>query len=267
MRMRFVQQTFAAGLVVALAAGPSLASVGPFAIPVDELSSTVTVEICIPGGCGSDISAVSGFYVVGLDNGITPSTIELHDFDLSLTDTININISVFLGSLDVVGENLRFFYAQPGVPLGPAPIEADSFLFVGAPTNAEGLVTYNAMGTVCAALSSSGLPCADTRDLAQLGTQSSDLAGTIVVVDGVATLTADLNFLVPLDPNNPALGTLSVVGTITGSASVPEPAPIPAVSAWGVAVMTLLAAAMGTIAFRARFLMINHGRSTMPDAA
>ncbi len=256
--MRFAQQTFAAGLLVAIAAGSSQGSVGPFVIPIDELSSMVTVEVCIPGGCDSDISAVSGFYVIGLDNGVAPNSIELHDFDISLTDPININISVFLGSLTALGENLRFLYAQPGVPIGPVAIEADSFLFVGAPTNAEGTVAYNAMGTVCAALSASGLPCVDTRDLAQLGTQSSDLAGAIVVVDGIATLTVDLNLLVPLDPLNPALGTLSVVGTVVGSAPVPDPAPIPTVSTWGAAIMTLLLAALGTAAFRARSLLIEH---------
>ena len=244
---QFVPWICATVLIVVLLAIPSLAYVGPFTIPVDESSSGVTVELCIPGGCDSDFSGVSGYFAIALDDNVNPALIDLHDFDLSLTDTIDINISVPFGGLTAIGESLRLLYAQPGTPFGPVPIEGNAFLFVDVPTNAEGTVAYNATGLVCVALQAAGLPCTDTRDLGEQGTQSGNMDGTIVVEDGVATLTINPDVEVPLDPDHPELGTLSVTGTVVGSATVP--AAIPAVSEWGMVTMTLLLITAGTLVF------------------
>lgn len=235
--------------VVAIGPGLALGQTGPFTIPVDEASSSVTVQVCIPGGCDSDISGVSGLSVIALDDADVPGLIELHDFDFNLTDQINIYIPVLLGSLSATGDNLRLLYAEPGTPFGPEAIEGGAFSFLGVPNNAEGTVSYNAAGTVCALMQGAGLPCADTRDLAQQGTQTGDISGTIEVVDGIATMTINPNVVIPLDPTNPDLGTLTVTGTVVGSAAVPDTTPIPAVSDWGMAIVTLALLAAASVVF------------------
>ncbi len=218
----------AAFLIALSSAASALAYVGPFTIPVDELSSSVTVQVCIPGGCDSDVSGVSGYSVIALDDGAAPSMIELHDFDLTLTDQINIDISIFLGGLTATGDNLRLLYAQPGTPFGPDAIEGGGFLLVGVPQNAEGTVAYDAAGTVCVAMQAGGMPCSDTQDLSQQGTQTGDISGTLEITDGIATLTINPNVEIPFDPANPELGTLTVTGTVTGSAPVPGSTTVPA---------------------------------------
>jgi hypothetical protein len=207
----------------------------PFTIIVDESVSSVTVQLCIPGGCGSDVSSVAGFATISVDDPFSAGLLTLHDFDLALTDTINIGVDIFLGSLDVTGTGLALFYAQPGMPLGPTPIVSDAFDFVGVPTNAEGLIDYQAEGTACLALQASGLPCADSVDLAQQGTQLAEFSGTLVIDNRIATMTINPDVEVPLDPNNPDLGTLSVVGTVVGSVEIPDlPAPPPLAGCpWG----------------------------------
>ncbi len=224
------------------------APVAPFSIPIDEATSSVTVEVCIPGGCDSDVSSVSGFTTVALDDGVAAALMELHDFDYALTDTVNINISVFLGGLTAAGEDLRLFFATPGEPVGPADIVATDFEFLGVPTNSEGSVAYNASGSVCLALQAASQPCSDTRDLSEQETGSGDISGTLVIAGGVATLTVTPDIEVPLDPDTPDLGTLHVTGTITGSAPIPQP--VPTTSQWGLTILALTILAAGTALIR-----------------
>ena len=238
-----------AGVVGALflsLATPCVAGTGPFTVPVDEGASSVTVTVCIPGGCDTDVSGVSGFSVVALDDGESPGQIELHDFVLSLTDTLNIDISIFLGGLTAKGNDLELLYAEPGTMFGPEWIEDTAFLFLDVPTEALGTVDYNATGTVCIALGATGLPCIDTRDLGEQGTQTGDIGGTVTVIDGIATLTISPDVEVPLAPNNPDLGTLTISGTVVGSAPIPA-TPIPTLSAWGLIAMTLLTLTAGSV--------------------
>jgi hypothetical protein len=238
----------AAVLFAPLAAGSPATLAGPFVVPIDEAASSVTVEMCIPGGCDSDTSAVSGYTEIALDDNFTPTLIALHDFDLSLTDTIDINISILFGELTASGTDLRLLYATPEVPTGPVPVEGGAFLFVEVPTYAEGIITYDATGTVCVALQAAGLPCTDTINLADEGMQTGDMDGTIVVEDGIATLTFNTSIEVPLDPENPELGSLWISGVVTGS----TPAPVPAISEVGIVVMALLLLTVGALIFRRR---------------
>jgi hypothetical protein len=230
----------------------------PFAVPVDEAASSITVEICLGSDCDSDTSGVSGETVISLSPGNSPMLITLDDFDLTLTDTIDIYIPVFLGSLTATGEDIRLLYAEPGVPFGPVLTNNDMFSFVGVPTLSEGTVAYNAAGSLCVVLQAAGLPCNDTRNLADEGSQAGDITGTIVISDGIVTLTVNPDVEVPLDPNTPELGSMHITGTVIGSAPLPQDA-VPTLSAWGIVLMTLSLLTAGSLVFIRRSLRSGSG--------
>ena len=212
--------------VICVLAVATAASGVPFEVPINEDISNLTVELCVQGECDDDTTPVDGYITIDLDDGDAPTEITLHDFDMQALETINLNITIYIfgfpvGNITATGQNLRLYYPEPDIPFGPMPIVSDTFLAEQIPTNAEGLVTYNATGLVCDAMQGYGLPCADTINLADQGTMNGDMEGTIVVTGGAATVTLNPDLAIPIDPANPSLGMLYINGIVTGSADVP----------------------------------------------
>jgi hypothetical protein len=197
----------------------------PFDVPMDSAQSVLYFELCIAGKCATDSSAVTGTVTIDLDSIDNPAQIWLYDFDLHLSDNLHWYLSWgFLGSLTADATGVAVHYANPGVPMGPEPITASAFTFVGVPANSEGVVTYHATGIPCYALQGAGKPCDDTENLADQGTQIADqFGGTVTAQNRVVTLMTTMDMTTPLDPNTPGLGTFHVYGTVRGSVYVPVP--------------------------------------------
>ena len=211
--------------LVMVALGVPAVSAGPFEVPIDEQVSQVDAELCVAGNCDSDSSAVDGWVEIELNDPAAPTELTLHDFDLWALSPINLNVTVYLfgipvGSVSVDAFDLQMTYAQPGIPMSPVAISGDAFTVLGVPTALAGTIDYEATGTLCS-LFPSGVPCVDTIVLADQGTVVGDMSGTISVSGGVATLSANPNFMIDLIPEQPGLATLEVTGHATGSAVVP----------------------------------------------
>ncbi|MCB9846049.1 MAG: hypothetical protein H6811_08700 [Phycisphaeraceae bacterium] len=215
--------------IALLVVGLSGLAVGgpPFDIPVDESQSSVTVTLTIPFGSDSDSSPVSGVVTVSLDDADAPSLIELHNFELLLTQSIDLDINAgILGRITATGTSMSVEYATPGETTGPAAIEGGAFLFENVPVLSKGVISYNATGAICALLQGAGLQCSGTFNLLDAGAQIvPEFGGTIGVAGGVVTLSNTFAFETPLDPLNPGLGSVSIDGSITGSAEAPVDCP------------------------------------------
>lgn len=195
-------------------------------IPIDKGMSTIIGTLCVVGECDTDSSNVTGAIEVSLDDGDVPTEITLHDFDLFLTSTLNYHIVLYfgpfpIGTLDATVANLSLHYAEPGTPFGPVPLIGDGFSWIGVPTDMLGVISYTASDAMCTLMKGMGVPCVGTIDLGTLGTQNADLGGTLTVQDGIATITFSPDVTVPIDPDNPDLGNVTITGTITGSAALP----------------------------------------------
>lgn len=114
-------------------------------------------------------------------------------------------------------------YGTPGTPMPATAINAGAFVYAGVPSTTAGTLGYTSTNLVCLGLQAAGRPCSDSIDLATLGAGSIDLGGNVSVMGRAMTLTVDINSSGPLDPNNPGLGTLSIVGTVVATGSVPLP--------------------------------------------
>lgn len=195
-------------------------------IPIDQAQSSISVQLCISGSCDTDSSPVSGVYTLDLDVPSSPAQVSILDFTNTLTQNINLNISFgFLGAFNASGSGIVVEYATPGIPTGPAPVNAGAFSLANVPTQSQGNVAYNATGIVCSLLSGQTppVPCNSSINLADQGVQAGAVQGTLSVSDGIISFVANLNSTVPLDPDNPSTGTFTITGTIRGSASLPLP--------------------------------------------
>ncbi|MEK6643391.1 MAG: dockerin type I domain-containing protein [Planctomycetota bacterium] len=208
-------------LATILQAATTLAS--PIDLPINTGLSNVNVQMCILTGCDSDPSSVSGFVSAKASPLSAPTSLTLYDFTFTLNDQIDLFISFgFLGNFTGTGQNLVLFDAQPGVAQPPTPVSSGTFSYAGVPTDGTGTFTYTSTGIVCSALTNAGRPCNDVINLADQGTQSGTLNGSVSFSPGrVLTLNINPNLSIPLDPTNPGLGTLTVTGTIVATATVP----------------------------------------------
>ena len=200
---------------------PSVAA--PFVVPVDPGQSQLSFELCVAGSCDTDSSSVSGTVTIDIESVDVPAQIWLHDFELQLDNDLDLSISWgFFGSLTADATGVAVTYAYPGTAVGPVPVVADGFSFVDVPANAEGVLSYDASGIPCAALQAASMPCSDTQNLADQGTQTLDqYIGTVTSQDRVVTLVSTIDLTVPLIPDSPDVGTLHVYGTVRGSVYVP----------------------------------------------
>lgn len=210
-------------LIASMRAGP-MAHATPIEISVDTGLSTVNVQYCLGTSCSTDTSAVEGTTLIRLDSVAAPTMIQQDDFFYALTETINIAIT----GLTATGTNITLDYATPGLPQGPMVLgPGGMFSFLDVPANQSGMINYAATGTTCFLLTLAGFPCTDAIDLAQQGSTAGDIAGTVTVLPGrVVRLTSQPNISGPINPANPALGTLTITGTIVGEAVVPRRADV-----------------------------------------
>jgi len=199
------------------------AAAAPFVVPVDQGQSVLNFQLCLLGRCDTDSSAVSGSTMIDLATVDDPQALWLYDFHFYLTDNLHWYLSWgMLGSFTADATGLSLHYAQPGVVLGPAQVLGGNFALSNVPTNAEGVLAYHAVGIPCVALQQAGYPCDDTIDLADGNPYIMDqFSGTVSSQNRIITLTSSPDVTVPLDPNNPNLGSLHVWGTVRGSVYVP----------------------------------------------
>ena len=210
--------------IVAFASG-SVTQAEPVAIPLDSDASEVQVELCMQGICDSDASPATGYVTVELDSVDLPAFVTLHDFDMALTNDLNLYLSFgWFSDLTASLTDAELLYATPGLPAGPEPLVDDVYLFVDVPVLSVGQLTYSATGIACAAFLLAGYPCDDSLNLAEWGEQTTDaFTGTLTVADRVVTFDNDLYVLILLDPDDPDFGTITISGTVQGSVYVPEP--------------------------------------------
>ena len=172
-------------LVLLVVGAPLGVKAAPIELQVDQSESSVDVELCVTSVftvCDSDTSPVAGTVIVSLDCPIAPGNVTIHDFTLTLTEDISLNLSFSIfGELNSTGSNVGLTYAEPGNPLPPAPLVGDTFTITGVLANAEGELTYDATGAVCTMLTDWELPCADTIDLSTLELDPIDIEGTLTV--------------------------------------------------------------------------------------
>jgi hypothetical protein len=215
-----------ATLVIAAAAGTSSA-VGPIIAVIDPSQSTVTARLCIIGSCTQDTSPVTGSFTLFIDSSPNPTEISATDFNMNLTENLTLNISFgILGRFNSSGTGISVAYADPGTPIGPVPLTAGAFEFVDVPAAAEGTLQYSATGIVCSALQGAGYLCTDSIDLAGLGVNNADsVAGSFSITNNIATMSGSVHLLVPIDADNPDLGTIEITGNIVASGPVPGGCP------------------------------------------
>lgn len=209
--------------VVALACAP-IARAERFTVPIDTAQSNVTVTLTLAGGTAVDSSPVRGFVELSMDTVLNPTQVRGRDFRLELTEDLILNISFgFLGAFNSRLDDLVIFYATPGTVFGPVPISMGQFTFASVPTLLDGVLTYTATGLVCATLQSQNppLPCNDVDDLSTEPVSTIDFAATESVAGRMVSLIANIDRTAPVDPANPGLGTIRVVGTVRGSVTVP----------------------------------------------
>jgi hypothetical protein len=196
----------------------------PFTVPVNQSQSSLTFDLCVAGRCDTETSPVTGWAIIELDSVDIPTQITLYDFYFHLTNNLNWNLSwSILGALTASATNVTVLDATPGTAQGPAPIAATQYTFTGVPSNATGTLTYHATGVPCYALQGSGKLCDDTLNLADQGTQTGDMTGTVTTASRTVYLVTNVDRTSPLDPNNPSLGSMHVYGTVRGQAYVPRP--------------------------------------------
>lgn len=216
-------RAFAPAVLISCAC--AAASAEPFVVPIDTAQSTITVTLTLQGQSATDSSPVAGSITGELRSVNTPTEILVSDFQMTLTETLVLNISFgIFGAFNSTVTGFEIEAAQPGVPQGPVPITSGMFTFTGVPTNFFGFLNYTATGLVCTALQGSGLPCAATQDLSADNPRTTDaLSGTVTSVNRLVTLVSTFDQTSPIDPANPGLGTVRVRGTIRGSVTVPVP--------------------------------------------
>jgi hypothetical protein len=201
----------------------SAATAQPVILTVDPSFSSLTAEVCVQGTCDSDVSTVSGFADVTADDYGAISELTLNDFEFVLDDQIDINIDLgILGGVVATGNGISTSYSIPGIPFGPSPVAADQFMFADVPALADGVVDYEASGFACLLVKGAGLACDDTIDLGTLGELLADEIGGSITLEGkFLVMAAGVSVTVPLDPETPELGTLSIFGTVVGVGLVP----------------------------------------------
>lgn len=220
-----MSRNFAVVVAVALSA-EAIAS--PAALQVNPGASSLTITLCLTAcgtQCDSDVSPVSGSIVAGLDCLTQPTGLLLHDFNFVLNNTVqlNLNFGLVCGRFDATGSGVTMNYGTPGTPMPETPISGGAFNYAGVPSSTAGTLAYTSTNLVCVGLQAAGRLCSDTIDLATVGGGSIGLGGNVAVAGRAVTVTLNINSSGPIDPNTPGLGTLSIVGTVVATGSVPLP--------------------------------------------
>ena len=194
-------------------------SIGPlFEVPIGPDHSALTAELCLGEVCDSDESNVTGTVTPQLNTLDDPTAISLFDFELALTDDLNLELNWgFFGSLTSTTANVVVRHPSPGVPVGPVALAASEFLFTNIPLRLEGTLSYTAIGIPCGFLEAVGLSCSHTYELAALSAQVGDFAGTITINDRTVSLVSQIDMVLLEE-----MATVRVSGVIQGQVFVPE---------------------------------------------
>ncbi len=183
-----------------------------------QMDLTLTLVTALGSDTDTDSSPISGTLEIELDDYAVPTSMIIHDFDLTLDNDLAFNFTFFLSNIDASATSLGASYATPVTPAGPVPVVADLFSFASVSTALSGSVT--AVGNVFGVgdinenidLASQGV-----FDAPADGMITSD--GTTVTLDGgVITFSGSSEVI-------PGLATMDVLGTVTFVASGPAPAP------------------------------------------
>lgn len=208
---------------VAIAAALSSAALAqPTTITVDGSQSQMDLTLTLSTAIGSDSdsasSPISGTLEIELDDYGVPTSMTIHDFNLTLDNDLSFNFSFFLSSIDADATNLGAIYGTPGTPSGPVPIAADLFSFASVPTALSGSVS--AVGSVFGVGDIN-----ENIDLASQGIFDAPADG-MITSDGV-TVTLDGGVITFSGSSEivPGLATMDVEGAVTFVASGPAPAP------------------------------------------
>jgi hypothetical protein len=200
----------------------------PATLQVDPARSSVSSTLCMTicgQQCSTSASPVSGTIVVGFDCLTQPQNITLYNFDLLLNSAIvwHLNFGFVCGRFDSTASSVGLHYGTPGTPMPPTPLTGGAFGYTGVPSTMTGMLTYTSTNLVCAAFQAAGRLCSDTIDLSTLSPGSITMDGSVQVVGRSVALTLNVNSSGPIDPSNPGLGTLSLVGTVVANGTVPLP--------------------------------------------
>lgn len=205
---------------VMVAFGLAVAGVEGVQFQIDSGQSSARLEACVMGTCDDDVSAIQGTIAASFDCPNVPREMSLEDFDISLTDTIDLHLDYgIFGDLFATGTGLGVAHIPPPesfvlVTNGAFTVSATDFVMRGA-------IAYDASGFVCTYMQNSGYSCSDTIVLDGL-TGQGEMTGNIQVSNGTMHLTSSLDITQPLDPNNPDLGTIHLTATIRASAPLPD---------------------------------------------
>ncbi|MFO0974429.1 MAG: hypothetical protein U1A27_13460 [Phycisphaerae bacterium] len=204
------------------------AAASPVSLQVVPAQSNISTTLCMTicgMQCSTSGSPVSGAIVVGLDCLTQPQNIILHDFSFLLNNSIqwHLNFGIICGRFDSTATSVGLHYGTPGTPMPPAPLVGGAFDYAAVPSTMTGVLSYTSTNLVCAAFQAAGRLCSDTIDLGTLAPGSVTLNGTAQVSGRNVTLTLSVNSSGPIDPANPGLGSLTIVGTVVATGTVPLP--------------------------------------------
>ncbi len=218
---------------VVLAAATALTSASPVVLQIDPTASHIDVTLCATVGttaCDTDGSSVGGTVTLAPDCLTAPTVVSIHDFNFQLLESIDLTLDFgfLVGRLDTVATGVELSYALPGTPRPAVPLAGGAFVDPQVPADLADTLTYAATGGIppfdlCTLLLASGAPCSDVIDLSTVVLDPIDLTGTLAVSGREITVTIDVDVSGLLDPTNPSLGTLSMVGTVVARGTVPLP--------------------------------------------
>ena len=156
-------------------------------LTVDAGQSSLSVEVSAVGVSDSDSTPLSGTVSLELDSYAAPTGVSVDDFALNATNSLSFNFSLgFLGSASLTISGISASYAA-AMPTAVAPVDGGgAFTIVGVPIALTGSGTASASG-LFSALDGT------TVNLADFGTFSGDLGGTVQVVGSDVNLSVVLS--------------------------------------------------------------------------
>ncbi|RMH11246.1 MAG: hypothetical protein D6695_09580 [Planctomycetota bacterium] len=182
-----------------------------------SISVTGTLHTPIGSQTDSDSSPISGTITIELDSYGTPTAITLHDFNMLVVQSIDLNYDWgFLGSVDITVGNASASYGGT-TPAGPVAVNPDStFYFPSILTN------INGSGSATGSIFLFG-DINETVNLADFNPFATDFAGSVGVNGDTVTLAGTIDFA---GSGEVVTGiTMDLSGTLTLAASGPAPQP------------------------------------------
>jgi len=214
--------TLTMGTLLALAA-PATAQ--PLDFTIDRDRSTISVTLSVPLiGSDTDSTPVAGFFLIAPDLPTEPSLLTLLDYEIIQQETIDLDVSNFLGGITATASDIVLSFPPGASPVPSEPVVSGQFTFLMVPADTQGMISFDASGLVCASLESAGLPCSGTTDLAKEFGEVlvPELTGTYSVEGDAATIDGSFSFTQPFDEKNPDLGEITIEGTIVATAPLPS---------------------------------------------